>query len=122
MERSAPIGLQPLQRSRRPKAKAHACTNTNKPEALAGGQAAQDPECVIQQPRSGNELNDGSSLSIPVPAGFSAERIRSMMPNGIDSVTVQRMLQMQRERLASSPLAQQVSTTTNFAMLSVQGF
>lgn len=123
MERSAPIGLQPLQRSRRPKAKTPACTATNKPapEALAGGQAAPDPDCIIHQPRSGNELNDGPSLPIPLPAGFSAERIRSMMPNGIDSVTVQRMLQMQRERLASSPLAQQVSTATDFAMWSVQG-
>ena len=45
-----------------------------------------------------------------------------MMPNGIDSATVQRMLQMQRERLASSPLAQQVCTMKIFAMLSVQGF
>ena len=64
MDRSAPIGLQPLQRSRRPKAKAPAHTATDKPapEALAKGQAAPDPECVIQQPSSENELKDGPSF------------------------------------------------------------
>lgn len=108
MDRTAPIGLQPLQRNRRPKAEAPTGQGVAGPTALeqtAQGSAGKNEQ---QHAAPGGAHSEGPRMSIPLPPGFDMERFRSMMPNGIDKESVQRMLAIQRQRLASSPLAQQV--------------